>query len=161
MTESSALLSKKAPAFSLPNQDGKTVRLADHAGQWIVLYFYPRDDTPGCTTEACEFTEQVEAFGKVGAVVLGVSPDTPEKHRRFVDKHGLGIDLLSDPDHKVLAAYGAWGKKNMYGKVSEGVIRSTVIIDPDGRVAHHWPKVKATGHAEQVRQKLAELQQAE
>lgn len=148
---------KSAPAFSLPDQDGKRVKLPDFRGRWVVLYFYPRDDTPGCTTEACEFTEGIEAFGNLDAVVLGCSPDTPESHRKFIEKHGLRITLLSDPEHEALEKYGAWGEKSLYGKKSLGVIRSTVIIGPTGKVAAHWAKVKAAGHAAAVREKLADL----
>jgi len=148
---------KKAPAFTLPNQDDEKVRLSDLKGEWVVLYFYPRDDTPGCTTQACDFTASIKKFEKLEARVLGCSPDTPEKHRKFIAKHKLKVELLSDPEHKVLEKYGAWGEKTLYGKKSMGVIRSTVLIDPDGKVAEHWPKVRAKGHADAVREKLAEL----
>ncbi len=157
MSETNVTVGEKAPGFTLPDQEGSDVSLGDHAGKWVVLYFYPRDDTPGCTTEACEFTAGVEAFRGLDAVVLGCSPDTPEKHRKFIAKHDLGITLLSDPGHEVMQRYGAWGEKNNYGKKTMGVIRSTVIIDPQGRVAHHWPRVKAAGHADKVREKLEEL----
>lgn len=150
-------IGKAAPAFALEDQDGKTTSLADFAGRWVVLYFYPKDDTPGCTTEACQFTEGIEAFSGLDAVVLGCSADSAASHRRFIAKYGLAFKLLSDPDHSVMKAYGAWGEKSMYGKKSEGVIRSTVLIDPEGVVAAHWPKVKAEGHAEAVRARLAEL----
>jgi len=133
------------------------VRLSDLKGEWVVLYFYPRDDTPGCTTQACDFTASIKKFEKLEARVLGCSPDTPEKHRKFIAKHKLKVELLSDPEHKVLEKYGAWGEKTLYGKKSMGVIRSTVLIDPDGKVAEHWPKVRAKGHADAVREKLAEL----
>jgi peroxiredoxin Q/BCP len=148
---------KKAPAFTLKDDQGGTVKLSDFLGQWVVLYFYPKDDTPGCTVEACEFTKEIAAFEKLGTVVLGCSPDLPEKHEKFIAKHKLKLRLLSDPEHKILEKYGAWGEKNLYGKVSLGTLRSTVLIDPKGNVAHHWAKVKAAGHAEQVRSKLAEL----
>jgi peroxiredoxin Q/BCP len=159
MTESHAAIEigKKAPAFSLKNQDGKTVKLAELGGRWVVLYFYPKDDTPGCTTEACDFTAGLAAFEGLEAIVLGCSPDSPESHQKFIKKRALTIGLLSDPDHAVLEKYGAWGEKNLYGKKSLGVLRSTVLIDPAGKVAHHWTKVKAAGHAEAVRAKLAEL----
>lgn len=149
---------KKAPAFTLEDQDGKKVALADLAGRWTVLYFYPKDDTPGCTTQACEFTGGIKALEALNAVVLGCSPDDAESHRKFIAKHKLKVRLLSDPDHKAMARYGAWGEKNMYGKVVEGVIRSTVIIDPDGKIARHWARVQAAGHAEKVRETLEELQ---
>lgn len=150
-------LGKKAPAFSLKNQDDETVKLSDFAGRWLVLYFYPKDDTPGCTVEACDFTAGLKAFEKLDATVLGCSADSPESHRKFIAKHKLKIGLLSDPEHTTLKAYGAWGEKNNYGKVTMGIVRSTVIVDPAGKVAHHWPKVRAEGHAEAVREKLREL----
>ena len=148
---------QKAPAFSLLNQNEKKNSLADYTGMWVVLYFYPKDDTPGCTTEACDFTSGLKGFEKLSAVVLGVSPDSPESHREFIAKFNLKITLLSDPDKKALTRYGAWGMKKMYGKEIEGVIRSTFIIDPEGRIAHVWYDVKADGHAEKVRERLAEL----
>ena len=150
-------LGKKAPAFTLRNQRDETVRLADYKGQWVVLYFYPRDDTPGCTTEACEFTLGIRSFTRLDAVVLGCSPDSTERHRRFIKKHKLRVTLLSDPDHTVMEKYDAWGEKVLYGKKTVGVKRSTVIIDPAGKVAHHWRSVKAAGHADKVREKIAEL----
>ena len=158
MTGSKIEIGRAAPPFTLPDQDGDEVSLAALRGRWVVLYFYPKDDTPGCTTEACEFSEGIEAFRSLDAVVLGCSPDSPEQHRKFIAKHELGIRLLSDPDHEVLEAYGAWGEKNMYGRISVGVIRSTVIIDPEGRVAQHWKRVSAKGHAGKVREKLEKLQ---
>ncbi|MCB9892314.1 MAG: thioredoxin-dependent thiol peroxidase [Planctomycetes bacterium] len=148
---------KKAPAFTLKNQDDEKVQLSKLAGQWVVLYFYPRDDTPGCTTEACDFTAGIETFQGLDAKVLGCSPDTTEKHRKFIAKHDLKVDLLSDEDHAVMTKYGAWGEKTMYGKKVEGVLRSTVLIDPQGKVAFHWPNVRAAGHATKVLEKLREL----
>jgi peroxiredoxin Q/BCP len=148
---------KPAPSFSLPDQDGRTRKLSEFCGQWVVLYFYPKDDTPGCTIEACEFTEGIRGFTKLDGEVLGCSADSPESHRKFAKKYGLKITLLSDPEHEVMEEYGAWGDKVLYGRKFKGVIRSTVIVDPSGNVAHHWKKVKAKGHAEAVRAKLAEL----
>lgn len=148
---------KAAPSFSLEDQDGRKRKLSEFKGRWVVLYFYPRDDTPGCTVEACEFTTGLEGFEKIDAEVLGCSPDSPESHSKFIAKHRLGITLLSDPEHDAMEAYGAWGDKVLYGRKFKGVIRSTVIVDPAGKVAHHWKKVKAKGHAESVRAKLAEL----
>jgi peroxiredoxin Q/BCP len=148
---------KAAPGFSLRDQDGRTRKLAEFKGRWVVLYFYPRDDTPGCTVEACEFSSGLEGFEKLDAEVLGCSPDSPESHRKFIAKHRLGITLFSDPDHEAMEVYGAWGDKVLYGRKFKGVIRSTVILDPAGKVAHHWKKVKAKGHAESVRAKLEEL----
>ncbi|HEY0706245.1 MAG TPA: peroxiredoxin, partial [Polyangia bacterium] len=124
---------------------------------WTVLYFYPKDDTPGCTIQACDFTAGLKAFEKLDATVIGCSPDSTESHRKFIAKHKLTITLLSDPERETIKTYGAWGEKNLYGKVSEGVLRSTVIIDPKGKVAHHWPKVSAKGHADEVQEKLQEL----
>lgn len=147
----------KAPAFSLKNESGEPVALGDLAGRWVVLYFYPKDDTPGCTTEACEFTAAITALDRLDAVVFGVSPDSPESHQKFRTKHGLKVGLLSDPTHEMIEAYGAWGEKSMYGRKYMGVVRSTVLIDPKGRVAWHWPNVKPAGHAEEVRGKLSEL----
>jgi peroxiredoxin Q/BCP len=151
-------LGAKAPAFTLPDQDGKQVSLQDLRGRWVVLYFYPKDDTPGCTVEACEFTAALPAFRGLDAVVYGCSADGASAHQKFIAKHKLGIGLLTDADKKVMKAYGAYGKKLMYGKEVEGVIRSTALIAPDGVIAQHWPKVKAEGHAEAVRDALAALQ---
>jgi peroxiredoxin Q/BCP len=150
-------IGKPAPDLSLKNQADQDVRLSDLDGQWVVLYFYPKDNTPGCTVEACEFTAGVEEFAALDAVVLGCSPDTTRKHRNFIDKFDLKISLLSDPDHKVMEEYGAWGEKKMYGRTFQGVKRSTVIIDPSGKVAHHWRSVRARGHAQKVRDKLEAL----
>ena len=147
---------KKAPAFALKDQDGHTRRLSEFAGQWVVLYFYPKDDTPGCTIQACEFTAGVRQFGKLDAVVLGCSGDSEESHRKFIAKHKLKITLLSDPSHETMEKYGAWGEKNMYGRKTIGVIRSTVLIDPAGKVARHWKKVQAKGHADSVQAAIAE-----
>lgn len=148
---------EKAPAFELQNQDGEPVSLSQHAGRWVVLYFYPRDDTPGCTKEACEFSADLQRFGELDAVVLGCSPDTPERHRAFIAKHGLRLTLLSDPERTVMQEYGAWGEKKLYGRTTVGVIRSTVLIDAAGTVVHHWRTVRAAGHAAKVREKLEAL----
>ena len=149
---------KKAPAFTLIDENGENIKLSDSLGKWVVLYFYPRDDTPGCTVEACDFTNHLKKFEKLSAIIYGCSPDTADSHQKFIQKHKLKIKLLSDPDHKIMDKYDAWGEKNMYGKISQGVIRSTVIIDPKGKIAKHWKRVKAKGHAEQVLKKLVELQ---
>ena len=148
---------KKAPSFSLNDQDGDKIKLNDLAGQWVVLYFYPRDDTPGCTIEARDFTANFRAFQKLGAIVYGCSPDSVESHQKFIRKYKLKIGLLSDPNHKTMQKYGAWGEKNMYGKITVGVIRSTVLIDPNGKVARHWKRVKTKGHADSVQKTLEEL----
>jgi peroxiredoxin Q/BCP len=157
---SALAVGQKAPAFALPNQDGRTIKLGDLKGKWVVLYFYPKDSTPGCTTEACDFTAGLKGFEKLDAVVLGCSADSRESHLKFIAKYTLKIDLLSDVDHAVMESYGAWGAKSMYGKTFQGIIRSTVLIDPTGKVAHHWAKVKSAGHAEQVRAKLESLRAA-
>jgi peroxiredoxin Q/BCP len=141
---------KKAPAFTLESSDGGKVKLADYAGKVVVLYFYPRDSTPGCTLEAQEFRDAVPELAKLGAVVLGVSKDSIASHCKFRDAQKLNFPLLSDPDGKTLEAYGAWGDKNMYGKKVKGVIRSTVLIGTDGKVARHWPKVSVKGHVAEV-----------
>ena len=155
--EKSIEVGQKAPAFTLPDQDDKSVKLSDFKGSWLVLYFYPNDDTPGCTTEACDFTNGLKDFEKLDATVVGCSPNSEESHRKFIAKHKLKIRLLSDPGHVVMEKYGAWGEKVLYGKKSIGVIRSTVIIDPAGKVVHHWTRVKSVGHAAQVQEKLKEL----
>ena len=147
----------KAPEFTLPDQSEQDVSLNQFRGQWVVLYFYPKDDTPGCTIEACDFTSGLKAFEKLNATVLGVSPDSPASHRQFIAQHDLEIKLLADEERTVMTEYGAWGLKKMYGKEVEGVIRSTFIIDPRGKIAHVWYGVKADGHAEKVREKLGEL----
>jgi peroxiredoxin Q/BCP len=147
---------KKAPSFSLPNADGKKVSLKDYAGKSVVLYFYPRDNTPGCTLQAQGFQQALPELKKRKAVVLGVSPDDAKSHCKFRDKFELAFDLLSDPDHEVIEKYGAWGEKSLYGKKSMGVIRSTVIIDPNGVVQKVFPKVKVNGHVEAVLEALDE-----
>jgi peroxiredoxin Q/BCP len=148
---------KPAPAFSLVDETGVKVTLSALRGQWVVLYFYPKDDTPGCTVEACEFTSGLKGFEQLHAAVFGCSADSPESHRKFIAKHKLKIRLLSDPDHAALEQYGAWGEKRNYGKTYMGIIRSTALIDPKGKLAYHWPAVKAAGHADEVRVKLAEM----
>jgi peroxiredoxin Q/BCP len=160
MAQKNDLTGSKAPAFTMPDQDSRSVDLAALAGSWVVLYFYPKDDTPGCTTEACEFTDSIKEFDRIDAVVLGCSPDSPASHAKFAAKYSLKVRLLSDPDHEVMERYGAWGEKSLYGRTSQGVIRSTVIIDPRGVVAHHWPTVKAAGHAAAVRDRLIALSSA-
>ena len=139
-----------APAFALPSGDGDTVALNDLHGRQVVLYFYPKDDTPGCTTQACDLRDSWRAIQEVGAVVLGVSPDGPASHARFAQKFQLPFPLLADEDHAVAEAYGAWGEKSMYGRTYMGIIRSTVIIDGDGIVSHVFPRVRPKGHAAMV-----------
>jgi len=148
---------KKAPAFTLESSDGGKVKLSEHAGKVVVVYFYPRDSTPGCTVEAQEFSAAIPALKKLGAVVFGVSKDSIASHCKFRDKHGLTFPLLSDPEGKALEAYGAWGEKSMYGKKMMGIIRSTVLIGTDGKVARHWPKVSVKGHVAEVVAAVKEL----
>lgn len=148
---------KKAPAFSLTADDGSKVRLAELKGSPVVLYFYPKDDTPGCTKEACAFRDMSAKFKKLGATVLGVSPDDADSHAKFRDKYKLNFPLLVDKDHKVAEKYGAWREKNMYGKKSMGIQRSTYLIDADGKIAKLWKRVKVDGHDEQVLEALKEL----
>lgn len=135
-----------APAFTLPDADGKPVSLADYAGRKVIVYFYPAAMTPGCTKQACDFTDQLALLSEAGYDVVGVSPDTPEKLAAFREKESLGVTLVGDPDKAVLTAYGAFGEKTMYGRKVTGVIRSTVVVDEEGAVAHAWYNVRATGH---------------
>lgn len=146
-----------APDFALPDQDGRLHRLADYRGRWVVLYFYPKDDTPGCTKEACGFRDRMGDLQDLGAVVLGVSADGVESHKRFAEKYGLNFPLLADPERQAILAYGAWGKKNLYGKEYEGVLRQTFLIDPEGRIAKVWRKVSPEGHVEEVAEALRAL----
>ncbi len=141
---------EKAPDFSLEGEDGGMVSLSEFRGRTVVLYFYPKDDTPGCTKEACGFRDAYDEFLAKGAAVLGVSPDTPASHGRFKSKHSLPFRLLADPGKGTLRAYGAWGEKTMYGKKVEGVLRSTFVIGPDGIVKAVFPKVKPEGHAREI-----------
>ena len=148
---------KKAPAFTLAADDGTKVRLTALKGNPVVLYFYPRDNTPGCTKEACAFRDRKSEIQELGATVLGVSPDTVESHVKFRDKFSLNFPLLADPDHVVAEKYGAWREKNMYGKKSMGIQRSTYLIGADGKVARVWARVKVDGHDEQVIAAIKEL----
>jgi len=141
---------KKAPAFSLEDQDGKTHRLKDYAGRPGVLYFYPKDDTPGCTTEACAFRDASADYAKVNAVVLGVSVLDTRSKARFAAKHGLNFPLLADPDHAIADAYGAWQERSMYGRKYMGVARITYLIGGDGKVVKRWDKVSPASHADEV-----------
>ena len=139
-----------APSFTLPADGGRTISLTDLKGKTVVLYLYPRDDTPGCTKEAIAFSEHLAAFDAANALVLGLSKDTPQKHDKFIAKHELKVGLLSDEDGSVIEAYGAWVEKNMYGKKSMGIERSTFVIGADGTLKHIWRKVKVPGHVEEV-----------
>jgi peroxiredoxin Q/BCP len=150
-------IGNKAPNFNLPNQNGNSVRLDDFADRWLVVYFYPRDDTPGCTIEAKEFTDSKNDFEENGATIMGVSPDNEAKHCKFIDKHGLKIDLLADCEKRMLSDYGVWQEKSMYGKIYMGVVRTTYLINPDGNIAEAWTKVKAKGHADAVLKRLIDI----
>jgi peroxiredoxin Q/BCP len=151
MTDASRLApGERAPDFCLPNQHGDQICLHDLRGTPIILYFYPKDMTPGCTLEATEFNEHVEEFGRLGWRIVGISPDTVESHARFAERHGLRFDILADPERSVLRSYGAWGIKHNYGKTTEGVLRSTVLLDGDGTVLQALYNVKATGHVARV-----------
>lgn len=149
-----------APDFCLPDKDRRTVCLHDYPGTWVVLYFYPRDNTSGCTREALAFTQAVEEFAQRDAVVIGVSADSVESHAKFVEKHQLTVTLLSDATHKVLEQYGVWQRKRLYGKEFWGTVRSTFLISPEGRIAEIWRTVKVEGHADAVKGRLTELQAA-
>jgi len=140
----------KAPAFTLKDQKGETLSLADLKGKTIVLYFYPKDDTPGCTTEACTYRDEHTAFQKKGAIVLGISPDDEESHAKFAEKFSLPFSLLADHEHKIAEAYGMWVEKSMYGKTYMGVERSTFVIGPDGKLKAIFRKVKAGEHVAEV-----------
>ncbi len=157
MTEKELGVGDEAPGFCLPDQDGEEACLEDYRGRWVILYFYPRDGTRGCTMEALAFTAAREEFEEMGAVILGVSPDSPKSHAIFMEKNELGINLLSDEGHEVLERYRVWQLKKMYGREHRGVVRSTFLIDPEGRIAHVWSKVRVKGHVEAVREKLSEL----
>ena len=144
----------KAPAFTLKDASGEKVSLADFAGSNVILYFYPKDDTSGCTAQACELRDELPRFEAGDAVVLGVSPDSVASHARFRKKHGLNFPLLADEDHRVAEAYGVWKEKSMYGRKYMGIERSTFLIDEDGVVVEAWRKVKPTGHAQLVAEAL-------
>ncbi|MGB7405261.1 MAG: thioredoxin-dependent thiol peroxidase [Pacificimonas sp.] len=147
----------KAPDFTLAGEDGKEISLQDYAGKKLVLYFYPKDDTPGCTTQAIDFTDRVDEFAKADTAILGVSKDSVAKHAKFRDKHSLGIDLGSDPDGDVIEAYGSWVEKAMYGRKYMGIDRSTFLIDADGKLANVWRKVRVKGHVETVLEAAKDL----
>ena len=148
---------QKASEFCLLNQDDIEICLRDLKGKWVVLYFYPRDNTPGCTTEACEFTESAPDFASLDAIILGVSADSTKKHRNFIEKKELGITLLSDESTQMMQEYGVWQLKKNYGKEYMGIVRSTFIIDPEGIVRQKWEKVRVKGHVKAVKERLEEL----
>lgn len=146
------------PDFCLPNQDEEEICFRDIKGRWIVLYFYPKDNTPGCTTEACDFTAALPDFEGLNAIILGISPDSPKKHRNFIDKKELKITLLADEEKELCKAFGVWQLKKNYGREYMGVVRSTFIIDPNGKIAAKWEKVRVKGHVDEVKSKLDMLQ---
>ncbi len=150
-------IGKKAVQFCLPNQDEVEICLRDLKGKWVVLYFYPKDNTPGCSKEACDFTDNLKDFENLNAVVLGVSPDSPKRHRNFIAKKNLKIPLLSDEDKKILSEYGVWQLKKMFGKEYMGIVRTTYLINPEGEIAYRWDKVKVKEHVQKVKEKLEEL----
>jgi peroxiredoxin Q/BCP len=155
----SDMIGKTAPAFSLPDQDGKTHSLSDYKGKWVVLYAYPKDSTPGCTAESCGFRDATADFTAANAVVLGLSILDSKSKKKFADKFSLNFPLLADEDNKVCEAYGLWKEKSMYGKTYMGVSRETFVIDPSGKIAAHWPKASGSEtHAPEVLAKLRELQ---
>lgn len=150
-----------APDFNLKNENGETVSLKDFSGKkYVVLYFYPKDMTPGCTTQACDFRDAEKDFSELGAVILGVSADSEKQHTKFIEKHGLPFSLLVDEDHKISEAYGVWVEKKMYGKEFMGIERTTFLIDPTGTVVEEWRKVKVKDHIQEVLETVKDLSQA-
>jgi len=150
-------IGEKIQDFCLPDQQDNETCMSDMRGKWTVLYFYPKNDTKGCTLEALDFTKHSKDFANMNTTIVGISPDSTESHQKFMKKHGLKIKLLSDPNNKIIKKFGAWQKKHMYGKEIMGVQRSTFILDPYGRIMHKWPKVTVDGHAKEVKEKLHEL----
>ena len=150
------LLGKKAPSFCLPDAEESKVCLGTFQGKWIVLYFYPKDNTPGCTIEAMQFNAALEKFAELGAQVIGISADSPASHQKFAGKHNLSILLLSDPSHTVLEAYGSWKPKTLFGKEFLGIQRDTFLLDPKGLIVAVWRKVSPKGHADEVKAVLLE-----
>jgi len=151
-------IGSKAPSFSLPDSAGNKISLKDYAGKWLVLYFYPKDNTSGCTTEALDFTSSLPEFNKMNCNVIGISPDSCKSHQKFILKHNLQVTLLSDEEKKVLEKYGVWKIKKMYGREYYGVSRTTFLIDTSGKIAHLWENVKVKNHTDEVMSRLKELQ---
>jgi peroxiredoxin Q/BCP len=148
---------KQAPDFTLLDQNGTTRSLKDYRGKWVVLYFYPKDDTPGCTTEACSFRDEREVIAEHGAEIVGVSKDSVASHKKFAEKYNLNFTLLSDPDHEVIAAYNSWSPKKMFGREYMGTVRNTFLIDPEGMIAREYPNVTPKEHALQIIRDLEAL----
>ena len=157
MSQKKIAIGSPAPDFTLPDQDGRDVSLSDFRGAWLVLYFYPKDNTSGCTTEAVDFTAKAGAFKKLKANIIGISPDSPASHQKFIGNHDLGITLLSDTGRTVIKLFGAWQLKKLYGRESYGVVRSTFLIDPEGTIRKIWEKVKVRDHAEEVLEALRSM----
>ncbi|MGK7958868.1 MAG: thioredoxin-dependent thiol peroxidase [Crocosphaera sp.] len=151
-------IGQNAPHFTLNNSKGKMIKLEDMLGQWLVLYFYPKDNTPGCTTEAQDFTQLTPEFEKLSAKIVGISPDSEKSHCKFIDKYNLSVELLCDTDHKIAEAYGVWGLKKFMGKEYMGIIRSTFIINLEGNIAYIWRNLRVKNHAAKVLNQLQELQ---
>lgn len=147
----------KAPLFTLPDQDGKTQALSDFRGSWVILYFYPKDDTPGCTKEACSFRDAQPVYREKGIQIVGVSKDSVASHRKFADKYHLSFPLLSDETKEVIKAYNAWGEKKFMGKTFEGTLRKSFLIDPDGEIRKEYPKVDPLAHAQEILKDFAEI----
>lgn len=158
--EKSSLVGKKAPSFSLKNQNGEVISLKDFAGSYLVLYFYPKDLTPGCTTQACSFNDNLAKLKKLGVKVLGVSCDDELKHQKFIDKYKLKFDLLADTEKKMVEKYGVWVEKSMYGKKYMGIQRDTFLIDPKAKIIKHYPKVKPSEHVEELIKDIKEFQRS-
>jgi thioredoxin-dependent peroxiredoxin len=156
-TDRGILPMRKALDFCLPDQKGETTCLKDFRGKWVVLYFYPKDNTKGCTLEATDYRDNLESLEKLGAAIVGVSPDSVKSHQNFAEKYNLNFNILSDPEHGVLVKYGVWQLKKMYGREYMGVVRSTFIINPEGHIENEWINVRVKGHVEKVKQKLSEL----
>ena len=157
MTNNIPSIGQPASDFAAKDQNDNLVTLQDFTSHWLILYFYPKDNTPGCTTEATDFTTYQPEFSELGAKIIGVSPDSAKSHCKFIDKHDLKIQLLSDPEHQVIKAYGAWQLKKFMGKEYMGVVRSTFLITPEGTIAQVWDKVRVKGHVEKVLQELKKL----
>ena len=147
-----------APSFSLPDQNNTTHRLSDYKGMWLIIYFYPKDDTPGCTKEACNFRDKGDEFVKKGVTIIGISKDSTASHKKFADKYHLDFPLLSDPDHTTIERYGAWGKKKFMGREYDGIMRNTYLINPKGDIEKEYAGVNPLTHANQILQDLDELQ---
>lgn len=159
MENSKLKIGDPAPDFALEDKDGNIHKLSNYKGKWVVLYFYPKDNTKGCTLEAKEFSEAVKEYSNLNAEIIGISPDSATSHAKFIEKQELKILLLSDPEHKALEDYDVWQLKKMYGREYYGVVRSTFLIDPEGRITSIWMKVKVSGHVQEVKSRVEELRQ--